>query len=231
MRDIADYRDLLHPMPQMVTLIDVQAEKVDWLWEGRIPYGKITVLDGDPGLGKSTVTLDLAARVSTGRSMPLADQQVRAPRDVILISVEDGLSDTVRPRLESAGADLARIHSLRSVGTPLDGDQPLSLPGHMDSLRRAVEGKSASLLVIDPLMAVIDRGRDAHKDQDMRGLLGELAAMAEETHLAVLLVRHLNKAGGGRSLYCGGGSIGIVGAAALCEIPTTTAATRRGSDY
>ncbi len=90
--------------PQTVVLADVLIEKVTWLWPGRIPLGKLTILDGDPGLGKSTITLDVAARVTCGLPMPACDQgSALPPAKVILLSTEDGLADTIRPRLEAAG--------------------------------------------------------------------------------------------------------------------------------
>src|SRR5438445_1224484 len=93
-------------------LSDVPPEAVSWLWPGRIPFGKLTMLDGDPGLGKSLVTLDLAARVSTGRPMPGETNAAGGPAAVVILTAEDGLGDTVRPRLDALGAKVSMIYAV-----------------------------------------------------------------------------------------------------------------------
>ena len=193
-----------------VLLSEVTPEAVRWLWPGRVPLGKLTVIDGDPGLGKSTITLDLAARVSRGGAMP--DGAPGVLGGVGLLTAEDGLSDTVRPRLEAHGAALARIVALPFIG---EGDErrPVTLPADLGVLRAAIRRVGALLVVIDPLMAFLDGKVDSHRDQDVRRVLAQLAALAEETGAAVVIVRHLNKTAVGNPLYRGGGSIGIIGAA------------------
>jgi RecA/RadA recombinase len=194
------------------TVSNVEAEQVDFLWAGRIPRGKVTVLDGDPGLGKSTVALDIAARVSTGSPMPECTER-REPAGVVLLSAEDGIGDTIRPRLEAAGADCHRIVVLAGV-LGVGGPPRLpSLPGDTSELGRVVAETGAALIVIDPLMAYLDRQVDSYRDQDVRGALHRLARLAETSGAAVLIIRHLNKSAGGSALYRGGGSIGIIGAA------------------
>jgi hypothetical protein len=195
----------------VVTMADVRPERVDWLWPGRIPRGKITLLEGDPGLGKSTVAYDLAARLSSARPMPgLATPATAA--DAIIISHEDGLGDTVRPRLEAAGADLRRVHAVKGFG--LDGTERLPvLPADVPIIEAIVEQHAAALLIIDPLFAYLGSEIDTFKDHDVRAALVTLAAMAERTRVAVLIVRHLNKRSGGPAIYRGGGSIGIIGLA------------------
>lgn len=106
---------------------DVKAERVRWLWPRRIPRGKLVILDGDPGLGKSTVGLDLAARVSTASPFP-DGSCTDYPADVIILSAEDSISDTIRPRLEAAGADLSRIRVFRSVNEAAPAAGPPSSP-------------------------------------------------------------------------------------------------------
>ena len=208
----------------LVLLADVPARPVRWLWPGRLPIGKLTVLDGDPGLGKSALTLDLAARVSAGRPMPddtLAD--LDGPRGVVLLSAEDGLADTIRPRLAAAGADLARVVALTSVTDhPLrrrharsPGRPTPRLPTLADfvAIRRAVGAVGATLVVVDPIMAHLPRGTNARAEADVRALLARLAGLAQADDLAILVVRHLTKLGRANPLYRGGGSIGIIGAA------------------
>jgi len=102
--------------PRIVRLADVRPEKVAWLWRGYIPLAKVTLLDGDPALGKSNLTLDLAARVSRGLCMPDGSRSdLTGPAGVVLLNAEDGLGDTIRPRLEAAGGDLTRVDALESV--------------------------------------------------------------------------------------------------------------------
>jgi hypothetical protein len=195
-------------------LSSVQPERVEWLWPGRIPRGKLSLLDGDPGLGKSVLTMDLAARVSSGQSMPWEPREPgedRDPAGVVLLTAEDGLADTVVPRLKAAGADLDRVRALETV--PDKPPRPPQLPEDCDWIGEAVKQVEAALVIIDPLMAYLAGGVNSHRDQDVRRALLPLAQLAQRTGAAVLVVRHLNKAMGGNPLYRGGGSIGIIGAA------------------
>ncbi len=195
-----------------VLLSEVEPERVEWLWWPRIPLGKITVLDGDPGNGKSALSTDLAARLSTGRTFP--DGQECEAGGVVVMNAEDGLADTIRPRLDAAGGDPSRVLSLATIPVGEDGDERhLSIPEDIPIMEEAIASIGAKLLVIDPLMAFLSMNASSHKDQDVRRALAPLARMAERTGAAVLLVRHLNKAQGGSALYRGGGSIGIIGAA------------------
>lgn len=200
--------------PLVGTLLsEVDAEQVDWLWHGYIPLGKLTVLDGDPGLGKSTLTLDIAACVSTGRGMPNNGSGMDTAAGVVLLSAEDGLADTIKPRLEAAGADCSRIVAITGVPDENGGDRPPVVPGDLDFIRRAIERVEAKLLIIDPLMAFLSGDIASHRDQDVRRALHLVASLAETAGVAILVVRHLNKSSGSNSLYRGGGSIGIIGAA------------------
>jgi len=204
--------------PIFTTLANVEPEMISWLWAGWIPLGKLAVLDGDPGVGKSTLTLDIAARVTTDRTMPDGTaSDIGAAADVVLVSAEDGIADTLRPRADAAGADVNRIHMLTDVAghdqdRPFDV-QPWSMPRDLDVLQQLVARSGARLVVIDPLNAVLGSAVDSYRDQDVRGALKPLSRMAEETGAAVVVVRHLTKGGGGNALYRGGGSIGIIGAA------------------
>lgn len=197
------------------TVSRVAAEHVQWIWYGRIPAGMLSVLDGDPSVGKSTLTLDFAARVSTGTPWP--DGTPCPLGDVLLLSAEDSLAATIRPRLEAAGADLDRVHVLVEVALEDEEGRvrrvPPSLPRDLGRVEDFVRRHQVKLVVVDVLMAYLDGRVDSHRDQDVRGVLHEMAAMAHRTGAAILLVRHLNKAGGASPLYRGGGSIGIIGAA------------------
>ncbi len=201
---------------KLTRLSDVQAERVEWLWQDRLPLGKPVTLDGDPGLGKSTLALDMTATVTTGGQWPTGDI-CQHPGDVLLLSAEDGLADTTRPRLDAAGADVGRVHAIegKTLIDPESGERylrPLSLADVVD-LDAAMAATDARLLIVDVLMAFLPAGTDAHKDQDVRRVLSALGAAADRNRCTVLLLRHLNKAKGGDPMYRGGGSIGIVGAA------------------
>lgn len=184
---------------------DVKSECVEWLWLERIPLSKLTILDGDPGVGKSLVAVDLAARVTRGAAMP--DGTSAVDGGAVVLSAEDGLADTIRPRLEAAGADLKRILCVGS-------DEALpTIPSDLSRIETLVRAVRAVIVIIDPLIAFIPGETNTWRDQDIRRALAPLARMAERTGAAVLLLRHLNKSSGGNALYRGGGSIGIIGAA------------------
>jgi hypothetical protein len=204
--------------PVSICMADVEPERVRWLWYPRIPLGKVAIFDGDPDVGKSSVTIDIAARVSNGSPMPDGNRSdVEGPAGVILVSAEDGAGDTIRPRLNAAGADVKRVHLLTDVDFVDDKGcprrRPWSMPQDLDVLKLLVVETGARLVVIDPLTAFLSGSVDSYRDQDVRGALAPLARLAEETGAAVALVRHLNKAGGANAVYRGGGSIGIIGAA------------------
>ena len=200
--------------PKLVTrrVADVPRERVAWLWPGYLPVGKVVVLDGDPGLGKSTVTTDLAARISVGKAMPDGSRGGE-PGAVVLVSAEDGLADTIRPRLELAGADLDRVTVVEHLELPDGRTVPLELPGDLDPLEAVVRDVRAALVTVDPLMAFLAGTVQANRDQDVRRALHPVKDMAERTGAAVMVVRHLRKAATDTAVQRGGGSIGIIGAA------------------
>jgi len=195
---------------ELIRLSDVKPEQVRWLWPSYIPEGKITLIDGDPGLGKSTMILDIASRLSMGKLMPDGSSCTRG--GTVLMTMEDGLSDTIRPRLDAAGADVSRIAALQGVTTE-EGKPRIPTVADILAITQAVKEVGASLVIIDPLMAYLSGNTNSYKDQDMRRALSPLAHMAEVLRVAVVVVRHLNKSGGSQSIYRGGGSIGIIGAA------------------
>ena len=207
------------PPIRLVNLADVAPERIEWLWPGYLARGKLHVLDGDPGLGKSTVTIDLAARVTTGKPWP-DGQPGCTPSGVVLLSAEDGLGDTIRPRLDAAEGDPGRVVALTGI-TATDEEtgetyeRMPALPADIPAIWHAVEQVGAAMVVIDPLMAYLGGDVNSHRDQDVRRALAPLARMAEETRAAVILVRHNTKSGGTNPVYRGGGSIGIIGAARM----------------
>ncbi len=194
----------------LVRLDTVKAERVSWLWPGRIPYGKLTVIDGDPGKGKSALSVDLAARMTAGHSMP-GETVGQKPAGVVLLTAEDGLADTVRPRLQAAGGDASRVVALDGVRLP-SGACRMPTLADVENIRDAIVAVQARLVIIDPIMAYLGT-KDGHKDQDVRSIAHPVAHLAEETGAAVVLIRHLTKSEKANPIYRGGGSIGIAGAA------------------
>lgn len=196
----------------LVRLADVEAEDVAWLWPGRVPLGKLTMVEGDPGVGKSTLALDLAARLSVGAPMPDgAAPEVDGPRGTVLLTAEDGLGDTVRPRLDAAGGDPDRVARLATV--PGEDGPRIPTVEDVGAIRRAVDEMDAALVVVDPLTAFVGHGVNAHRDADIRRALAPLADLADDARAAVVAIRHLNKSGSSNPLYRGGGSIAFIAAA------------------
>jgi len=198
------------PEIEDVVAASVTTRPVEWLWEGRIPKGKLTMLDGDPGVGKSVVTMDIAARVSTGRPFP--DGAPCEVGNVLIVNLEDAADDTIVPRLKAHGADLARVFILpASVPDGHGGTRLLTIPDDITLLENKVLQREAALLIIDPVMTML--GGDANKDQDARKALTPIADMADRTGVAVAGVRHLNKSVGLKAIQRGGGNMGLIGVA------------------
>ena len=212
-------RYLPNAQPQIgIRLDQVTPQRVAWRSRGRVARGKITILDGDPGLGKSTMLMDWAARISRGEALPDGDPQPE--RGVLLICAEDDPADTIVPRLNAMGADLRHITLL----TELPLEQPngsydpdktrlVSLPLDVPLIEAAIDALDIGLVIIDPLLAFIDPDLRANSDQDVRAALTPLASALHRTNASAILVRHLNKSASGNSMYRGGGSIGIIGIA------------------
>jgi archaellum biogenesis ATPase FlaH len=202
--------------PPGFLLSEVETQEITWLWEKRIPMGKITVLDGDPGMGKSLIAAHIAACVSTGRPMP--DGTPGKQGAVILIAPEDSPEDTLKPRLEAAGGDPSQVLLLNTV-EDLDAkrrkmyDRPFSLAQDLDLLENAIKRMQAVLVIIDPLMAVLGNTIDSSRDQSVREVFTPLAQLAERTGCAILMIRHLSRGNAGHPLYRGAGSLGIIAAA------------------
>jgi putative DNA primase/helicase len=183
--------------PVLVSMGDVQPEEVHWLWKGRLPLGRLSVLVGRPGEGKSFATTDWAARVSTGSDWP--DGSSCPKGSVLLVSAEDDPGDTIRPRLDAHQADPYRVHLLRGVhatnasGSAVEGAFTLA---DIDTLRDAlVQIGDVKLIVIDPIGSYMGGKVDAHRDNEVRGVLAPLGALAQEWGVAVVLVAHQRKGG------------------------------------
>ena len=178
----------------------VMEKSVEWLWYPFIPYGKLTLLQGDPGEGKSTFIVHVAAALTTGGVLPNGIQ-VKEPVTVIYQCAEDSIEDTIKPRLIEAGADCSKVAFI------VDGDQTLSVDD--DRIERCIQETGARLFVLDPLQAYIKQDGDLQSATRMRSLMRRLSSVAERNQCAIVLIGHLNKASGGKSLYRGLGSIDI----------------------
>src|SRR5258708_9269222 len=204
--------------PPGVKLSEVKTQQIDWLWQRRIPLGKITILDGDPGMGKSLLAINIAACVSTGRPMP--DDTPGRQGNIILIAPEDSAEDTIKPRMEAAGGDPSKVFLLNTIE---DFDEKrlgiyartFSLSRDLDDLEREIKRTNAILVVLDPLMAIPRRNIDSSRDQVVREVFTPLAQLAERNGCAILIIRHLNKGSSDNILYRGAGSIGIIAAARI----------------
>ena len=191
---------------------DIQAKPIRWLWQGRIARGKVSILAGNPGLGKSQITASLAAIVSIGGIWPV--DKTRCERgNVVILSAEDDPADTIRPRLEAAEADLSRVNILDGIVRHSDGSRALSLKSDMDKLGATLtEIGNVALVVIDPITAYLGDA-DSHKNAEIRGLLTPLADLAAKHETAVVCVSHLNKSGGSDAMMRVTGSLAFVAAA------------------
>jgi len=220
------------PVPVLKCLADVKAEPVRWLWRERIALGKLTLLAGDPGIGKSLITLDLAARVSSGSDMPDGSSALDCAGDVVLLTAEDDLVDTVRPRLDAAGAEVLRITALESVkrydfATGKEHQAPFSLTEDLPALDKAIRSaRQCRLVVIDPLTAYLG-GTDSYKNAEVRGLLAPLAELAAQHKVAVVGVTHLRKSEG-PAMYRPMGSLAFVAAARAVYMVTQDPDSARG---
>ncbi len=193
---------------------NVRSESVKWLWLKRVPLGKLTIFAGDPGEGKSLVTIDIAARQSRGDKFP--DGARCEVGDTIFLSAEDDAADTIRPRLDAAGADVSKIHRVKAVRVTLTdggtGESAFSLERDLERLEDALKTNSSiKLLVIDPISAYMGRV-DTHRDAEIRRVLSPLAEMAARLGIAVVAVMHLKKSDASALLRVSG-SIGFVAAA------------------
>jgi len=211
----ASVLDILEPQPVTRCAKDIEPRDLEPIWPGVLWIGKPTLLAGDPGLGKSLITVDIAARVTRGDPWP-CDTGDRMPANVLMLSAEDEPDDTIVPRLMAAGADRDCITFFEAVrefdknGVPHDG--PVSLDRHIDALRAALIKCKAQLVIIDPISAFLGTA-DSHVNSEVRALLAALGRLAAELRVAVLVVSHLNKGSGNSAAYRITGSLAFVAAA------------------
>jgi hypothetical protein len=199
--------------PILRTLSDVAPQPICWLWRNYVPLGKLVVIEGHPGTGKSVVTADLIARVTTGVAMPDGStSDLRGPANVVILAAEDDPADTLRPRLQAAGADLSRVHLWETITTDEVSRLPM-FPEDVATLANVVAETGAKLVVIDPITAFLSPRVDAWKDAEVRRALTPLSLLAADMGIAVLTIRHWTKALTANPLHRGGGSIAFVAAA------------------
>ena len=187
---------------KIIRMSDVELTPVDWLWKPYLPFGKLSVLQGNPGEGKTYFAMHLAAACTSGKLLPNMERM--EPFNVIYQTAEDGLCDTVKPRLIEAGADLDRVLVID------DSDVQLTLSD--ERIEKAIIENNARLVIIDPIQAYLGADVDMNRANEVRPIFMRLGQVAQRTGCAILLIGHLNKAAGMQSLQRGLGSIDIAAA-------------------
>ena len=183
---------------KMIKMSEVQSQEIEWLWNPFIPYGKLTIVQGDPGDGKTTLILNIAAKLSKGEGLD-NDMKLTEPMNIIYQTAEDGLADTVKPRLEKAGADCERIVVID------ESDKSLSMAD--ERLEEAIIQTGARMLILDPIQAYLGGDMDMNRANEARDMTKRLGALAEKYKCAIILIGHMNKASGNKAAYRGMGSI------------------------
>jgi len=183
---------------RLIKMSDVESEEIEWLWYPFIPYGKLTIVQGDPGDGKTTLVLNIAAGLSRGEGFD-RDMKVSEPMNVVYQTAEDGLSDTVKPRLEAAQADCERVLVI--------DESRKSLSMADERIEAALIQTKARLLILDPIQAYLGGGIDINRANETREMTKKLSLLAEKYKCAIVLIGHMNKAAGNKAAYRGMGSI------------------------
>jgi len=196
--------------PILTRMSDVRPEDVKWLWDRRIPRGKLSLLVGDPGVSKSTLTIDWLARVTTANVFPFGGS-VEEPANVVMLTAEDGLADTVHGRLTLADADLKRVHIFEGIaaGTQVQQFDLEDIP----MLELVIERRRPAVVTIDPIVAYMGEKTNTDRDAAIRRVLKPVARLAEKYGIAIIGVMHLNKSEQRQAIHRVGGSIGFVGTA------------------
>ena len=187
---------------KIIRMSDVELTPVDWLWKPYLPFGKLSVLQGNPGEGKTYFAMHLAAACTNGKLLPNMERM--EPFNVIYQTAEDGLGDTVKPRLIEAGADLDRVLVI--------DDSEVQLTLSDERIEKAIIENNARLVIIDPIQAYLGADVDMNRANEVRPIFMRLGQVAQRTGCAILLIGHLNKAAGMQSLQRGLGSIDIAAA-------------------
>lgn len=188
---------------KLINMRDVEVEPICWLWYPFIPYGKVTIIQGDPGEGKTTLVLQIIARLTRGES--IIDDKEKPPINVIYQTAEDGLADTIKPRLLSADADCSKVLVID------DRDTPLTMRDVR--LEQAIVETNAKLVVLDPIQGFLGSDVDMHRANEIRPIMKHISVLAEKYKCAIILIGHMNKCSVGKSAYRGLGSIDFQAAA------------------
>lgn len=183
---------------KIISMDEVQSKEVNWLWYPYIPYGKITIIQGDPGEGKTTLALRLAALLSKGEPLPYDDTECE-PVKIIYQTAEDGLEDTIKPRLEAAEADCTQIKVID------ESEAALSMLD--ERIEKAIIEIGARVVILDPIQAYVGANINMNNANEVRNVMAQLGRVAEKYDCAILLVGHMNKGSGNKSSYRGLGSI------------------------
>lgn len=193
-------------MNDLINMNDVATEEVAWLWPGYIPAGKLTIVRGNPGEGKTMLMMHVISRLTQGRPLPgEPDDVFRDPVNCIYQTAEDGLGDTIKPRLEANGADCSRVFVIDETKDPLSFSD--------ERIEAAIRETKAKLFILDPLQAYLGAGVDMYRANEVRPQFHTLKVIAERTGCAIVLIEHLNKMKGMKAISRGLGSMDITGAA------------------
>lgn len=183
---------------KIINMSDVESKEISWLWYPFIPYGKLTIIQGDPGEGKTTLVLNIAAVLSKGQGLDKY-MNPREPLRIIYQTAEDGLADTVKPRLEKAQADCNNIFVI--------DETDVSLSMLDERIEQAILQEKAKLMILDPIQAYLGAKMDMNRANEARDMTKHLGQVAERTGCAIVLIGHMNKNAGGKVAYRGMGSI------------------------
>ena len=222
----------MEPELKLINMDTVEVEQIEWLLYPFIPYGKVTIIQGDPGEGKTRMVLQIIAKLTRGESILPVDstkdkrtdidsesdmvdaeniknnvstQHLETPVNVIYQTAEDGLGDTIKPRLLAAGADCTKVMVID------DSEQPLTMADVR--LEEAIVQTKARMVVLDPIQGFLGSEVDMHRANEIRPLMKRIAVLAEKYHCAIILIGHMNKNSNGKSSYRGLGSIDFQAAA------------------
>ena len=183
---------------KIINMSDVESKEISWLWYPFIPYGKLTIIQGDPGEGKTTLVLNIAAVLSKGQGLD-EHMNPEQPLHIIYQTAEDGLADTVKPRLEKAQADCNNIFVI--------DETDVSLSMLDERIEQAILKEKAKLMILDPIQAYLGAKMDMNRANEARDMTKHLGQVAERTGCAIVLIGHMNKNAGGKVAYRGMGSI------------------------